>query len=64
MYTDHSDSEIYSDPSNQTSQTTVACSFRKEHKRKSKKRISRLKKLEDGITTLAAHMDAAMYRWL
>jgi|GEM_PF-2150667 len=64
MYTDQADTHTHSDLSHQAAQTTVAGSFRKEHERKSKKRISRLKKLEDGITTLAAHMDAAMYRWL
>jgi hypothetical protein len=64
MFDDHSGIHTESDSSGQAAQTTVACSFQKEHERKSNKRISRLKQLEDGITTLAAHMDAAMYRWL
>jgi hypothetical protein len=68
MYTDHPDhssgTHSHSDSSSHAVHTATACSFQKEHELKANKRISRLKKLEDGITTLAAHMDAAMYRWL
>lgn len=39
-------------------------SFQAEHFTQAEARTTRLKQLEDGITTLAAHMDAAMFRWL
>jgi hypothetical protein len=56
----------YSDTSSAGTSTPapVAISFRKSHERKTKARQSRLKQLEDGITELAAHMDAALFRWL
>ncbi len=68
MYTDNPDHH-YSTHSHaaslsHASNTASTYSFSKEHEEKSGKRIARLKELEDGITKLSAHMDAAMYRWL
>ncbi len=64
MNSDHPDTHSKSNPSYQTARSKVVGSFREEHEFKASQRITRLKELENGITALAAHMDAAMYRWL
>ncbi len=56
MFNDTAGSFSESNPPVTTSCKTAVCNDRQRHEKKAKVRESRLKQLEDGITTLAARI--------